>query len=43
MTLGGLIVIALVVAIVPLCYKVREHSRKIRELEESTRKTVVKK
>ena len=43
MTLGGLIVIALVVEIIPLCYKVREHSRRIRELEGGTKKTVVKK
>jgi len=43
MTLGGLILIALVVAVIPLCYKVREHSRKIRELEEETKKTVIKK
>ena len=43
MTLGGLILIALVVTIIPICYKVREHSRKIRELEEVTKKPVVKK
>ena len=43
MTLGGLILILLVVSIVPIAYKVREHSRKIRELEKVTQKPVVKK
>jgi len=38
MTLGGLILIALIVAVIPLCYKVREHSRKIKELEEGSKK-----
>ncbi len=43
MTLGGLILVALLIAVIPLCYKVREHSRKIRELEDVSKKTVVKK
>jgi len=38
MTLGGLILIALVVAVIPLCYKVQEHSRKIKEIEEGSKK-----
>ena len=33
MTLGGLILIALVVSVIVICYKVREHSRKLRALE----------
>ena len=37
MTLGGLILIALVVAVIPLCYKVREHSGKIKEIEEGSK------
>ena len=35
MTIGGLIIIGLLVAIIPIGYKVREHSKKIRELEEA--------
>jgi len=38
MTLGGLILIALVVAVIPIAYKIREHSRKIKELEEVSKK-----
>lgn len=38
MTLGGLLLIALIVAVIPLCYMVREHSRKIKELEEGSKK-----
>jgi len=38
MSLGGLILIALIVAVIPLCYKVREHSRKIKELEKVSKK-----
>jgi len=38
MTLGGLLLIALVVSVVPMCYKLREHSRKIKELEEVSKK-----
>jgi len=38
MTLGGLILILLVVATAAICYKVRVHSRKIKELEEVTQK-----
>jgi len=43
MTFGGLILILLVISIIPICYKVREHSRKIKELEEGTQKPAVKK
>ena len=42
MTLGGLILIALVVAMIVICYKVREHSRKIRELEGVAQKPSLK-
>ena len=38
MTLGGLILILLVIAVVVICYKVREHSRKIKELEGAPKK-----
>jgi len=41
MTLGGLILIALVVSVIVICYKVRENSRKLRELEGVTKKPVV--
>ncbi len=43
MTLGGLILILLVIATVAICYKVRDHSRKIKELEEVTQKPGIKK
>jgi len=33
MTLGGIILILLVAAVVFICYKVREHSSKIKKLE----------
>ena len=42
MTLGGLILIALVVSIIPICTKIREHSRKIKELEEIGKKLGIK-
>ena len=38
MSLGGLILILLVVAIVPIFFKIKDHSRKIKELEEITQK-----
>ena len=38
MTLGGLILLLLVVATVVICYKVREHSRKIKDLEGTLKK-----
>ena len=38
MTLGGLLLIALAVAVIPIAYKVREHSRKIKELEKVSKK-----
>ena len=38
MTLGGLLLIALVVTAATLCYKVKEHSGKIKEIEEVTKK-----
>jgi len=41
MTLGGLIMIALIATVVPIWIKVREHSRKIKELEEGTKKPAV--
>ena len=37
-TLGGLILVLLVVATVVICYKVREHSEKIKELEGASKK-----
>ena len=36
MTLGGIILILLVAAVVFICYKVREHSSKIKKLEETS-------
>ena len=42
MTLGGLLLILLVIAVVVICYMVREHSKKIRELEKDTKKPAVK-
>ena len=42
MTLGGLILMALVVAVIVICYKVRENSRKLRELEGVAGKPVAK-
>lgn len=42
MTLGGLILIALIVAVIVICYKVRENSRKLRALEEVAGKPVVR-
>lgn len=38
MTFGGLILIVLVASVIPVCSKLREHSRKIKELEEVTKK-----
>ena len=38
MTLGGLILILLVVAIVPIYFKMKEHSEKIKKLEEAAKK-----
>ena len=43
MTLGGLILILLVVATGVICYKVREHSRQIKELEGITQKPGIRK
>ncbi|GAG94440.1 unnamed protein product [marine sediment metagenome] len=37
-TLGGLLLLLLVVALVVISYKVREHSRKIKELEGTSKK-----
>jgi len=37
MTLGGLLLIALVVTVATLCYKVREHSAKIKEIKEGSK------
>jgi hypothetical protein len=41
MTLGGLILIALIVSVIVICYKVREHSKKLRELEGVAKKPAV--
>jgi len=43
LSLGGLIMIILVVSIIPIGHKLKEHSRKIREFEELIKKPVVKK
>jgi len=37
-SLGGLLLIALVVTVATLCYKVREQSGKIKEIEEGSKK-----
>ena len=42
MTLGGIILVLLVVAIVPIYFKLKEHSEKLEELEKTTKKPVVK-
>ena len=41
MTFGGLILIALIATVVPIWIKVREHSRKLKEFEEGTKKPEV--
>ncbi|GAG94446.1 unnamed protein product [marine sediment metagenome] len=38
MTLGGLLLILLIVAIVPIYFKVKEHSEKLKKLEGTTKK-----
>ncbi len=43
LSLGGLILILLIVAIIPIGYKVKEHARKIRELEGVAKKPGAKK
>ena len=42
MTLGGLILVLLIVAIVPIYFKLKEHSEKLKKLEETTKKPGVK-
>ena len=42
MTLGGLILILLIVAIVPIYFKLKEHSKKLEKLEEITKKPGLK-
>ena len=37
MTLGGLLLIALIVATISICRKLKEHSRRIKELEGGTK------
>jgi len=43
MTFGGLILIALIATVIPVCGKLREHSKKIKELEEGAKKPAEKK
>jgi len=38
MTLGGIILVLLVVAVVPIYFKLKEHSEKLEELEKATKK-----
>jgi len=38
MTLGVLIMVLLIVAIVPIYFKLKEHSEKLEKLEETTKK-----
>ena len=38
MTLGGLILILLIVTIVPIYFKLKEHSEKLEKLKEATKK-----
>ena len=42
MTLGGLILVLLIVAIVPIYFKLKEHSEKLKKLEETTKKPRLK-
>lgn len=37
MTLAGLILVLLIVSIIPIYLKIKEHSRKIEELEKATK------
>ena len=43
MTFGGVVLIALIAAVVPVWIKLREHSRKLKELDEGTIKLAEKK